>query len=139
MTNLAETHDYNLEAHLEYAERTVAAHNSRLTPIRRHIYKCLLKTDTPLGAYDILDMLDGIGASKPPTVYRALDWLIEMGLARKVESISKYMAKTASEEEHMALLLCQTCGHAEPFYRRLRTNRLAAVRLQNKNDNFGCC
>ena len=116
MTNLAETHDYNLEAHLEYAERAVAAHNSRLTPIRRHIYKCLLKTDTPLGAYDILDMLDGIGASKPPTVYRALDWLIEMGLARKVESISKYMAKTANEEdEHMALLLCQTCGHAEPF------------------------
>ena len=75
-----------------------------------------MKTDTPLGAYDILDMLDGIGASKPPTVYRALDWLIEMGLARKVESISKYMAKTANEEdEHMALLLCQTCGHAEPF------------------------
>ena len=65
MTNLAETHDYNLEAHLEYAERAVAAHNSRLTPIRRHIYKCLLKTDTPLGAYDILDMLDGIGASLP--------------------------------------------------------------------------
>ena len=23
MTNLAETHDYNLEAHLEYAERAV--------------------------------------------------------------------------------------------------------------------
>ena len=102
--------------HLKYAEQIASSHKARLTPIRRHIYSCLVKSGIPLGAYEILDMLDGIGASKPPTVYRTLDWLIEVGLAKKIESISKYMAKTSSKEaEKMALLLCETCGHAEPF------------------------
>lgn len=112
MSSLTQTHNHTLYEHFEYAERTAAAHNSRFTPIRRHIYKCLLETDRPLGAYDILDMLDGIGSAKPPTVYRTLDWLMEMGLVKKIESLSKYMAAT---NEQLALLLCQTCGHAETF------------------------
>ena len=105
-----------LKDHFAHAEQMASDHSSRLTPIRKHIYKCLLEADTPLGAYEILGMLDGVGASKPPTVYRGLDWLIEVGLARKIESISKYIAKTASDETNqLALLLCETCGHAEPF------------------------
>lgn len=101
---------------IAYAEKVASAHNSRLTPIRKHIYKCLIESDVPLGAYDILDMLDGVGASKPPTVYRGLEWLIELGLAKKIESVSKYIAKTASDNERqLALLLCETCGHAESF------------------------
>ena len=102
--------------HIAYAEQLASAHNSRLTPIRKHIYKCLVESDVPLGAYDILDMLDGVGASKPPTVYRSLDWLIEIGLAKKIESISKYIPKTATDDAgQLALLLCDTCGHAESF------------------------
>jgi len=102
--------------HIAYAEHKASSYNARLTPIRRHIYKCLIESDTPLGAYEILDMLDGVGSSKPPTVYRGLEWLIEVGLAKKIESISKYIAKTASNEtETTALLLCETCGHAESF------------------------
>jgi Fur family zinc uptake transcriptional regulator len=105
-----------VDNHLKYAEQIAAHHNARLTPIRRHVYKCLLMSDAPIGAYQILDMLDGVGAAKPPTVYRALDWLIDLGLAKKIESISKYMAKTSQEEaQQLALLLCKTCGHAEPF------------------------
>jgi len=102
--------------YLNYAEHIAAQHNVRLTPIRRHIYKCLAETDKPLGAYDILDMLDGIGAAKPPTVYRTLEWLIEVGLAIKIESVSKYMAKTSEDDtDQIALLLCDSCGRAEPF------------------------
>lgn len=106
----------DLKCHYAYAEQMAFNHNSRFTPIRKHIYKCLLEAENPLGAYEILDMLDGIGASKPPTVYRGLDWLIEVGLAKKIESVAKYIAKTASDDtEQLALLLCETCGRAEPF------------------------
>ena len=105
-----------LETQMKFAERMAKDQNARLTPIRRHVYKCLLQADTPIGAYEILDMLDGVGAAKPPTVYRALDWLIDIGLAKKIESISKYIAKTSqADAEQLALLLCKTCGHAEPF------------------------
>lgn len=116
MVNVAIKHDRDLTKYLEYAEHVAAVRNVRLTPIRRHIYKCLVTAKAPLGAYEILDMLNGIGASKPPTVYRTLDWLIDVGLVKKIESISKYMVKTISDNtEQMALLLCETCGRAESF------------------------
>jgi len=106
----------SIETHFAYAEQMASEHNARLTPIRKHIYRCLLEAEAPLGAYELLDMLDGVGSSKPPTVYRGLDWLIEVGLAKKIESVSKYIAKTESEEtQQVALLLCDKCGHAEPF------------------------
>lgn len=105
-----------ISEHLEHAQTVALAHNTRLTPLRRHIYKCLLDANAPLGAYEILGMLDGIGAPKPPTVYRSLDWLMEVGLAKKVESLSKYIAKTSSDNsKKIAFLLCETCGHAETF------------------------
>lgn len=105
-----------IETHFAYAEQIALEHKARLTPIRKHIYRCLLEAEAPLGAYEILGMLNGIGASKPPTVYRGLDWLIEVGLAKKIESVSKYIAKTARDEtQQLALLLCDKCGHAEPF------------------------
>ena len=106
----------DLKGHFFYAEQMASNHNSRLTPIRKHIYKCLLEANNPLGAYEILDMLDGVGSAKPPTVYRGLDWLIDVGLTKKIESVSKYIAKTASDETgQLALVLCDKCGHAEPF------------------------
>jgi len=105
-----------LDTQMKFAEHMAKEKNARFTPIRRHVYKCLIQAETPIGAYEILDMLDGVGAAKPPTVYRALDWLIDIGLAKKIESISKYMAKTSQAgAEQLALLLCKTCGHAEPF------------------------
>jgi len=116
VTRQAKAQTTDLDKHLEYAEHVASRHNARLTPIRRHIYKCLAQAETPLGAYDILDMLDGIGSSKPPTVYRSLEWLIDVGLVKKIESVSKYIAKTSSDDtDQMALLLCDTCGHVEPF------------------------
>jgi Fur family zinc uptake transcriptional regulator len=116
MNSQTRTSKNTIENHFAYAEQLATAHNARLTPIRKHIYRCLLEAEAPLGAYELLDMLDGIGASKPPTVYRGLDWLIDIGLAKKIESTSKYIAKTASDEmQQLALLLCEKCGHAEPF------------------------
>jgi len=49
---------------IDFAEKTARQSGARLTPIRRHIYTCLLQSNHPLGAYDILGMLDGIGSQK---------------------------------------------------------------------------
>ena len=58
----------------------------RLTELRRRVLEILWNSPTPLGAYAILDVLreDGrLGA--PPTVYRALDFLLEQGLIERSE------------------------------------------------------
>jgi len=109
---------------IDFAGEIARQSGSRLTPIRRHVYTCLLQSDTPLGAYDILDMLDGIGAQKPPTVYRALDWLMKIGLVKKVASVSKYVA-----------LQPQKCGQTESFDPGPMTESLKAIAQKNGFDN----
>ena len=73
---------------LDRAEAICAAHGSRLTPQRRRVLEILCAHRKPMGAYEILEQL-GSGAKgvKPPTVYRALDFLQAMGLVHRLASL----------------------------------------------------
>ena len=105
------------EAFLVEAEELVSAKGQKLTPIRRKVLQLLLESEEPAKAYDLLANLDGEGAAKPPTVYRALDFLQEMGLAHKIESLNAYVACGHANHEHSAVfLICQTCGGAEELH-----------------------
>jgi len=122
---------------MDFAEDVARQFGERLTPIRRHVYGCLLQSAKPLGAYDILDMLNGIGSQKPPTVYRALDWLMKIGLAKKVASVSKYVALQPQKNSQMvAFLLCQTCGQTESFDPGPMTENLNAIAKKNGFENY---
>ena len=97
-----------------HLENAASKNEVKLTRIRRHIYKCLVSSPHPLGAYEILEMLDGVGSAKPPTVYRALDWLLELGVIRKISSISKFVVLPNGQSfDPIAVLLCRECGKAE--------------------------
>ena len=122
---------------IDFAEEIARQSGTRLTRIRRHVYKCLLQSEHPLGAYDILDMLDGIGAQKPPTVYRSLDWLMKLGLVKKVTSVSKYVALQPHKgNQTIAFLLCLKCGQTESFDPGPMTESLKAIAQKN---GFGNC
>ncbi len=77
---------------LNEAEAVCEARGARLTKIRRKVLSLMLEHREPAKAYDLLQRLDGEGAAKPPTVYRALEFLLEMGLAHKIESLNAYVA-----------------------------------------------
>ncbi len=48
--------------------------------------------DGAISAYDLLDLLrEAEPQAKPPTVYRALDFLLEQGFVHKVESTNSYV------------------------------------------------
>lgn len=50
----------------------------------------------------------------PPTVYRALDFLVSIGLAHRVESRKAYVACTAPDAPYAAgFLLCDVCGRTD--------------------------
>lgn len=76
---------------LERAEVAAFRSGSRLTANRRKIYEVLIDVGRPLKAYDVIDLLGGIGAQKPMTVYRSLNWLVEHGLVRKLSSAAKFV------------------------------------------------
>ena len=102
---------------MKEAEELVSAKGQKLTPIRRKVLHLLLESEEPAIAYDLLDNLDGLGAAKPPTVYRALDFLQAMGLVHKIESMNAFVACGHIQHEHSAVfLICESCGTAEELH-----------------------
>ena len=105
------------EAFLAEAEQLVEDKGQKLTRIRRKVLHLLLESEEPAKAYDLLANLDGEGAAKPPTVYRALDFLQEMGLAHKIESLNAYVACGHTKHAHSAVfIICDSCGAAEELH-----------------------
>ena len=102
---------------LEQAEEIASQRGQKMTRIRRKVLQLLLESNEPAKAYDLLNNLDGEGAAKPPTIYRALDFLQEAGLAHKIESLNAYVACGHANHTHSAVfLICDTCGNAEELH-----------------------
>jgi len=105
------------EAFLHEAEAMVVRQGQRMTRIRRKVLRLLLENEGPAKAYDLLARLDGEGAAKPPTIYRALDFLQDTGLVHKIESLNAYVACGHTSHTHSAVfLICDTCHTAEELH-----------------------
>jgi Fur family zinc uptake transcriptional regulator len=65
----------------------------------------------PVKAYDILDQLNQSGKrSAPPTVYRALDFLLEASLVHRIDSLNAFVGCPLASGKHSAqLLVCTGC------------------------------
>ncbi len=105
---------------LAEADDRCARAGERMTQPRRRALTLLLEAARPLKAYDLIDGFGEDGrAAKPPTVYRALDFLSKQGLAHRIESLNAYVACELGERRHSAaFLICDCCGGAveiEPF------------------------
>lgn len=108
------THDHAHCAHdaLERAEALTKATGARLTPVRRRVLEILLEEHKALGAYDVLARLttDGFG-NQPPVAYRALDFLVEQGLAHRIQRLNAFTACVHMGEDHApAFLICRVCN-----------------------------
>ncbi len=106
-----------IDAFLEVADEIAGARGQRMTKIRRKVLSLLIESGEPAKAYDLLERLDGEGSAKPPTIYRALDFLQELGLAHKIESLNAYVACGHASHKHSAIfLICEACGAAEELH-----------------------
>ena len=84
----------------------------RLTPLRRRVLKIIMQSSLPLGAYDILQKMDP--AAAPPTVYRALDFLLQQGLIHRLATLQAYLACVHPDASHQSqFLICSQCGQVE--------------------------
>lgn len=100
------------EALLDQAERICSGRGARLTELRRAVLGLILDRGAPTGAYDLLERLrESRTTAAPPTVYRALDFLLEQGLVHKLERLSAFVGCVAHEQDHAAqFLICRSCG-----------------------------
>lgn len=93
------------------ASRTDTA-GQKLTAPRRRVLELLLRAGQPVKAYDLIAAFGEDGApAKPPTVYRALEFLTGHGFAHRIESLNAYVACRRGDEGHAAaFLICDCCG-----------------------------
>jgi len=108
------------EALLDRAQAICERRGAKLTDLRRHVLGLVLDAASPTGAYELLDRLRRTrrGAA-PPTVYRALDFLLEHGLIHRVERLAAFVgciagcmaAPDGESHTHAAqFLICRDCG-----------------------------
>ncbi|BAP42344.1 zinc uptake regulation protein [Pseudomonas sp. StFLB209] len=100
---------------LSEADALCASKGLRLTALRRRVLELVWQSHKPLGAYDILGVLseaDGRRAA-PPTVYRALDFLLENGLVHRIASLNAFTGCNHPAHAHQGqFLICRKCHAA---------------------------
>ena len=79
--------------------------------MRRRVLEILLEEHRALGAYDVLQRLaaEGFG-NQPPVAYRALEFLVDQGLAHRIARLNAFAACMHPGEAHApAFLICRAC------------------------------
>ena len=100
------------------AEARVNEARVRLTHIRRRVLELVCASHRPIGAYELINQLgaERPGATAPPTVYRALDFLMAQGLIHRINSLNAYVACFGPHKPHEAcLLICEKCRSVVEF------------------------
>lgn len=96
---------------LDEAEGRLARQGGRMTPVRRRTLEILLESHRAMGAYEVLDRLAAEGFGRqPPVAYRALDFLVEHGLAHRLQRLNAFAACLhPGHDHHPAFLICRSC------------------------------
>jgi len=112
----APVHAADRAALLARADAVCDRAGESLTPLRRRVLELLLDAGGPAKAYDLLEGLKSAGGApaKPPTVYRALEFLTRLGLAHRVESLNAFVACDVGACARTTIfLICGRCGRTE--------------------------
>ncbi|EIJ41958.1 Fe2+/Zn2+ uptake regulation protein [Beggiatoa alba B18LD] len=100
---------------LAQATQICQQRDARLTPLRRRVLELIWRSHKPLGAYTILESLhvDEGRRAAPPTVYRALEFLIQQGLIHRIASLNAFIGCIHPDKPHVGqFLICTECGNA---------------------------
>lgn len=98
---------------LERAEALCRERGVRLTERRKTVLQLLYASDKPISAYQLLGQMRGVMKNPgPPTVYRALDFLLEQGLVHKLENLHAYVVCAHPDRPHAnQFFICDACGN----------------------------
>lgn len=111
--------------YLEQAIQYCEARGLRMTEPRAQVLGIMVEAGSPLTAYEVLDELGKqVTNPKPPTVYRALEFLQEAGLVHRIESLNAYVACHSHHDEsdhghpghvhhNNQFLICDDCGNVQ--------------------------
>ncbi|MEY4590112.1 MAG: hypothetical protein RL497_2188 [Pseudomonadota bacterium] len=101
---------------LARAKSICAEAGAKLTAQRQSVLQLIWQSHKPLGAYPLMGQLQQLSGKPiaPPTVYRALEFLLAHGLIHRVHSLNAFIGCTHPGQPHSGqLLICRACGDAQ--------------------------
>jgi Fur family zinc uptake transcriptional regulator len=120
-------HVHDAQSFVGAVERACRERGLRLTPIRAKVLGLIAHQGKPIKAYDLLEQLrvdnaridkdsdeEIAGAAAPPTIYRALDFLLANGFIHKLESVNAFVAchHPSTAQHSVPFLICNRCHSA---------------------------
>ena len=88
-----------------------------LTPARRRALDVLTQANRPVGAYEMIDLMAVADGKRPApvSVYRALAFLLDNGLAHRLESKNAFVVcgHAHAAGEPVVFLICEQCGEVK--------------------------
>lgn len=104
-------HEHCIGTAIANAEKVCQQRKQRFTALRKHIFELVWQQHKPIRAYEVLAHLQQDGQAAPPTVYRALDFLLELGLIHRIESLNAYVGCCTPGKKHTGqFLICTSCN-----------------------------
>lgn len=112
------SHTKCIKSALARAEAMCEKNNLRLTDIRKKVLELVWQSHKPIKAYDLLAQLSTENfVEKPPTVYRALQFLLDNHMIHRIESCNGYVGCTYDHSKaDSKFLICNLCNEVEELH-----------------------
>lgn len=109
------SHKKCIQDALGHAEKICLERKCKLTPIRKKVLRLIWESHKPIKAYDLLAQLSSADfIEKPPTVYRALQFLSGNQLIHRIESQNAYIGCNVNHEGlDSKFFICDECNEVE--------------------------
>ncbi len=123
----------NSETSIRTIQQLCDKQGLRLTKTRRQVLELIIAANGPVKAYELLDQLKRHDVSNdrttaPPTIYRALDFLLQNRFIHKLESINAYVFCAHPEHQHNGqFLICENCDRVIELHGAGLTRDVAAL------------
>ena len=140
-----------LKTVLQKAALRCQQQGGKLTEKRERVLAQLVRSNTPLSAYEVADLMNKESEQNMPamSVYRILDFLVSNQLVHKLSSANKYLACShiACEHKHAVpqFLICRNChavkeiGISRKILEELKASvSKAGYHLQNSQLELDC-
>lgn len=101
----------------------------RFTRLRRRVLELVWANHEPISAYDLLkELRREKDNAEPPTVYRALDFLQQINLVHRIESLNAYIGCDHPGREHVSrFMICNHCNRVAELVDDGRIHRAIAA------------
>lgn len=114
----------------ERAQAQCCATGRTLTALRREVLAAFADGARPLKAYEIVERLSTpIRRVSPISVYRCLDFLIELGIVHRLATHNAFVVcdHDHARDETLVFMICQCCGDVDEAVLPGVTRSLAAT------------